>query len=94
MNIENIERIMTSDLWEDITHNSHYRNYFILDTQSVEDERPSGFLFVLLVFFNAEVSEEILKNFRDRGARISLCEGLDPYESCRFYGTVKMLRFS
>jgi hypothetical protein len=94
MNIENIKRIMKSNLWKKIRNNKNYRNYMILDTKSKENQRTSGQFFVLLVFFNYQISEDTLKGYWKEGAIMSIGEGLDGYVSDGFYGTIKMLRFS
>lgn len=94
MNLRNIKRIMESDLWKDITKNEHYLNNFILDTESKENKRKSGQFFVLLVFFNHKIKEELLEEYHKQGARMSDGEGLDRYEPYKFYGVVKELRFS
>ena len=94
MNIENIRKIMKSNLWNKIRNNKCYRNYFILDTHTKENKRVTGQFFVLLVFFHRDIKERTLKNYWKEGAVMSTGEGLDGYSSDGFYGTIKMLRFS
>jgi hypothetical protein len=94
MNIDNIEKIMSSELWLEITNNENYLNYFILDTITKDNARVSGQFFVLLVFFKYCIAEETLRKFSSEARDISEGESLDCYEPYHFYGNTKMLRFS
>ena len=95
MNINNIHKIMNSNLWKRIIRNKNYRGYTILDQYNKPgNHRISGQMFLLLVFFEAKVSDIILKRWLIEGRNMSLGEGLDSPEPYRFYGTIKMMRFS
>jgi hypothetical protein len=91
MELKNINLIL-KELDSFLKKDSEYRGYKIIDTHSLTP-REKGLNFVLLLFFRTE-DEEKLKLYFHRGCEVSKGEGLDPMEIYKFYGTMRMLRFS
>lgn len=94
MNINNIRKIQASSLWIRILKNKYYRGHIIIDKYNKPNQqRFSGQMFLLLVFFERDISDTLLKKWLKEGRVMSLREGLDSPEPYKFYG-IKMMRFS
>ena len=97
MNTDSIRSIVNSPLWEKITKNKHYLNHIAFDTKSkYPEQRESGQHFVMLVFFNHEISNSTLKKYHLEGRKYQCGENLDAFVDppYNFYGAVTMLQFS
>ncbi len=88
MNLKNIELIMKSNLWKKITKNKNYLDYKIVDTSK------KGYFHMLVVFFDMDVGEKLLKKYLKEGRMMIHTEGLDDNEILKTYGRIRILVYS
>ncbi len=88
MDLENINKIMKSNLWKKITKNKNYLDYKIVDTSK------KGYYQMLVVFFDMDVSEKTLKDYLKRGRMMIRTEGLDDNKILKTYGRIRILVYS
>lgn len=73
MDLENIHKIMTSNLWKKITRHSYYRGHYILHT---EPKNLSHYC-ALWVFFEWKITDRKIKEYWKEGACMFRNEFLD-----------------
>lgn len=88
MDLRNIKKIMSSNLWRKITRNKNYIDFKIVCTSP----RTRSF-WMMIVFFNWRISNQTIKRYFWEGYRLSKGESLDQHDKVEFYGT-KLLIFS
>ncbi len=88
MHKDNIKNIMKSNLWKKIIRNKNYIGYKVVDTKG------AGYFHMIMVFFDMDVSDNLLEKYLDEGRRITKGEMLDDNPILKVYGRVRIITFS
>lgn len=88
MDLQNINKIMNSNLWKKITRNKNFLDYKIVDTSK------KGYYQMLMVFFDMDIGEKLLSKYLQEGRGMVRTEGLDHNPILKTYGRVRMIIYS
>ena len=88
MDLKNINKIMSSNLWKKIKRNKNFLDFKIVDTSK------KGYFNMLIVFFDMDCNENKMLEYLKKGRLMISTELLDRNPILRTYGRVRMIVYS